>query len=88
MSGKKSPARSRDTQAENALIAAERDSQGDFWGNFFYFLVLSIAITFILANNTVQALTSTSGVIILGLLVLLDIFPAYHLARHFLYERG
>ncbi|MCE5270678.1 hypothetical protein LLH00_05280 [bacterium] len=87
MSGKTSAAKSRDTQAENALRAADRDSRGDFWGNFFYFLVLSIAITFILANNTVQALTSTTGAIILGLLVLLDVFPAFHLARHFLYDR-
>ena len=74
------------TGAETQVAAAE-SSNGDFWGNLIYCMVLSTAISFILANNTVESLTSATGLIILGILLVLDAFPAYHLARHWISGR-
>ncbi len=84
MSGSKN----RTSTGAEAQTAVMESSTGDFWGNLIYFMVLSVAISFILANNTVESLTSATGLIILGILLVLDAFPAYHLVRHWMSGRG
>lgn len=84
--GEKHPPRAT---AESCASAREEKAElkGDFWGNLIYFTLLTTAITFILANNSREALTGTAGIVILGILTLLDIFPAINLFKHWLSKR-
>jgi hypothetical protein len=79
-----SGSKNRTSPGAEVQAAAMESSSGDFWGNLIYFMVLSAAISFILANNTVESLSSATGLVILGILLLLDAFPAYHLVRHWM----
>jgi len=66
---------------ENGILAATGESLSDFWWNMVYFAILTVAIAFIVVNNDSSSLTSTTGLIILGVLVALDTWPAVYLAK-------
>ncbi|HUU30097.1 MAG TPA: hypothetical protein VM123_20010 [archaeon] len=83
MSSKKHPAEQK-TAAEESISGLDQSLEGktsDFWWNIVYFLILSIAITFILVNNSLADIISPTGIIILAVLVLLDVFPAAFLIK-------
>jgi len=63
------------------FFTAVNEKPSDFWWNFVYFLILTTAIVFVLSNNSVNTLKTTPALIILGLLLGLDIFPAFYLTK-------
>jgi hypothetical protein len=65
----------------NTFFTITNEKASDFWWNFAYFLILSTAITFILANNPSNTLRTTPALIILGLLLSLDVFPTFYLVK-------
>ena len=81
---KKSPKEKTKTlsiSSTSNFFTITKEKASDFWWNFAYFLILSTAITFILANNPSNTLTTTPALIILGLLLCLDVFPTFYLVR-------
>ncbi|HLA40280.1 MAG TPA: hypothetical protein VJ417_09790 [Candidatus Glassbacteria bacterium] len=66
---------------ENGALAAAGESRSDFWWNVVYFAILTIAIAFIIVNNDTTRLTSSTGLVILLVLVVLDAWPAVYLVR-------
>jgi len=68
-------------QAADNLLDGLNEKPSDFWWNLAYFIILSAAIGFIIANNPLENLTSVTGLSILGILIILDAFPAYYLLR-------
>jgi hypothetical protein len=74
------PVYARATADQDQRAQAEPDSS-DFWGNLVYFLILTTAIGFVLANNTSSLLLTHTGVVVLALLLFLDLFPIVHLVR-------
>ena len=83
MSKKKDPAadKAEARTARSNLYSYLVGKPSDFWWNVVYFVILSAAITFILINNTFSGLLRPTGIIILSVLILLDLFPAIYLAR-------
>ena len=53
----------------------------DLWGNLIYFLIVSIAICFVLVNNTLSQLMTTTGIVVLAILFFLDLFAIVPLLR-------
>ena len=53
----------------------------DLWGNLIYFLIVSIAICFVLVNNTLSQLMTTTGIVVLSVLFFLDLFAIVPLVR-------
>ena len=53
----------------------------DLWGNLIYFLIVSIAICFVLVNNTLSQLMTTTGIVVLAVLFFLDLFAIIPLLR-------
>lgn len=70
---------STDSTRNFFILINEKPS--DFWWNFVYFLILSIAITFILVNNSANTLRGATALIILGILLSLDMFPTFYLVK-------
>lgn len=83
MSKKKDPAadKAEARTARSNLYSYLVGKPSDFWWNVVYFVILSAAITFILINNTFSGLLRPTGIIIISVLILLDLFPAVYLAR-------
>jgi len=83
LSKKKDPAadKAEARTARSNLYSYLVGKPSDFWWNVVYFVILSAAITFILINNTFSGLLRPTGIIILSVLILLDLFPAVYLAR-------
>ena len=53
----------------------------DLWGNLIYFLIVTIAICFVLVNNTLSQLMTTTGIVVLSILFFLDLFAIVPLLR-------
>jgi len=53
----------------------------DLWGNLIYFLIVTIAICFVLVNNTLSQLMTTTGIVVLAVLFFLDLFAIIPLLR-------
>jgi len=53
----------------------------DLWGNLIFFLIVSIAICFVLVNNTLSQLMTTTGIVVLSVLFFLDLFAIVPLVR-------
>ncbi|OGF98633.1 MAG: hypothetical protein A3F83_05140 [Candidatus Glassbacteria bacterium RIFCSPLOWO2_12_FULL_58_11] len=68
-------------QAADNLLDGLNEKPSDFWWNLAYFLILTAAIGFIIANNHLENLTSATGLSILGILIILDAFPAIYLLK-------
>ena len=83
MSRKKIPAAQKTSSPaeKSAFYASVEGKPADFWWNFAYFLILSIAITFILVNNTLENVLHPTGIVILSILGFLDIFPTVYLIK-------
>ena len=58
-----------------------RSMPQDLWGNLIYFLIVSIAICFVLVNNTLSQLMTTTGIVVLAVLFFLDLFAIIPLLR-------
>ena len=58
-----------------------RSMSQDLWGNLIYFLIVSIAICFVLVNNTLSQLMTTTGIVVLAVLFFLDLFAIIPLLR-------
>jgi hypothetical protein len=53
----------------------------DFWWNLVYFLILAIAISFVLLNNDLDNIISATGIMILAVLVILELYPTIYLVK-------
>ena len=53
----------------------------DLWGNLIFFVIVTTAIVFVLINNPASALLSTTGIIVLAVLFLLDLLSIVPLTR-------
>ena len=58
-----------------------RSMSQDLLGNLIYFLIVSIAICFVLVNNTLSQLMTTTGIVVLAVLFFLDLFAIIPLLR-------
>ncbi len=58
-----------------------RSMTQDLWGNLIYFLIVTIAICFVLVNNTLSQLMTTTGIVVLSILFFLDLFAIVPLLR-------
>ncbi|MFC1613852.1 hypothetical protein ACFL5K_00975 [Gemmatimonadota bacterium] len=67
--------------ADEVSHAASHTVAHDFWGNMIFFLLVTIAICFVLANNTPGMLLSTTGIVVLSILLLLDLLAIIPLIR-------
>jgi hypothetical protein len=61
--------------------AASHTVAHDFWGNMIFFLLVTIAICFVLVNNSPGMLFSTTGIVVLSILLLLDLLAIIPLIR-------
>jgi len=53
----------------------------DFWGNIIYFVIVSSAIFFVLVNNPLSRLMTTTGIVVLAVLFIFDLFAIIPLSR-------
>ena len=63
----------------------------DLWGNIIYFLIVTSAICFVLVNNTLSRLMTTTGIVVLSILFILDLFaivPLFRLLLMFIVSRS
>lgn len=65
----------------SSFYTAINEKPSDFWWNFAYFVILTTAITFILVNNPASILRSVTALIILGVLLSLDLYPALYMVK-------
>ncbi len=70
---------------KNAASAGTLEQLGertsDFWWNLIYFLILAVAIGFVLANNELDSIVSATGIIILAVLGILELYPTIYLVK-------
>lgn len=64
----------------------ERSS--DFWWNLVYFLILAVAIAFVMVNNDLDSIVSPTGIGILIVLGLLELYPTIYLVKLMLRLKG
>ncbi len=53
----------------------------DFWWNLVYFLILAVAICFVMVNNDLDSIISATGIAILSVLIILELYPTIYLVR-------
>ncbi len=53
----------------------------DFWWNLVYFLILAVAISFVLVNNELDNIISATGIMILAVLAILELYPTIYLVK-------
>ncbi|MBN2289887.1 MAG: hypothetical protein JXQ83_11185 [Candidatus Glassbacteria bacterium] len=53
----------------------------DFWGNIVYFLIVTGAIGFVIVNNPLSMILTTTGIVVLAVLLILDLFAIIPLFR-------
>ena len=57
----------------------ERSS--DFWWNLVYFVILAVAIGFVLVNNEMSRIASPTGIGVLLVLGVLELYPTIYLVK-------
>ena len=62
-------------------MGRETESGSDFWWNLVYFVILAVAIGFVIANNDMDSLFSATGIIVLAVLGVLAAYPSIYLVR-------
>ena len=63
------------------LIEQLGERKSDFWWNLAYFLILAVAIGFVLVNNDLNKIISPAGIGILLVLGILEVYPTLYLVR-------
>ncbi|MBW7997783.1 MAG: hypothetical protein FVQ81_14670 [Candidatus Glassbacteria bacterium] len=70
---------------KNTAVAGTLEKLGerrsDFWWNLVYFLILAIAIGFVLVNNDLASIISPAGIGILAVLGVLELYPTFYLVK-------
>ena len=67
--------------ASAGILEQLGERTSDFWWNLVYFLILGVAICFVLVNNDLDSIISTTGIIILAVLALLELYPTVYLVK-------
>jgi len=57
------------------------ERKSDFWWNLVYFVILAVAIGFVLVNNDLDSIVSPAGIGILAVLVILELYPTLYLVK-------
>ena len=63
------------------LLEQLGERKSDFWWNMVYFLILALAIGFVLVNNDLDSIISPAGIGILVVLGFLEIYPTIYLVK-------
>ncbi len=67
--------------APAGTLAQLGERRSDFWWNLVYFLILGVAICFVLVNNDLDSIFSSTGIVILAVLALLELYPTIYLVK-------
>ena len=68
-------------KSSEGILEQLGERQSDFWWNLVYFLILAVAIGFVLINNKLDSIISPAGIGILIVLGVLELYPTMYLVK-------